>query len=98
MIKKNEGFTCENCGNLVPPAGKGKCRNHCNKCLYSKHVDIEPGDRRHHCRGLMEPEKLEKRKDVWYILHRCYKCGVKRWNKILEDDTIDSQKSVISYK
>ncbi|HIQ57626.1 TPA: RNHCP domain-containing protein, partial [Candidatus Gracilibacteria bacterium] len=34
----NEEFTCEWCGEINPPS-KGTCRNHCRKCLCSKHVD-----------------------------------------------------------
>ena len=29
--------------------------NHCPRCLYSKHVDINPGDRAEQCDGMMEP-------------------------------------------
>ena len=41
----DEEFICENCGRKVEPLGYS-CRNHCPYCLYSKHVDINPGDRR----------------------------------------------------
>ena len=90
MIKRNEPFTCLNCGKLVKPAKAGKCRNHCNYCLFSQHIDIEPGDRKHSCKGLMRPVKLEKRRKDYYLLHTCEKCGIKKWNKILEDDKIES--------
>lgn len=73
------------------PAENGKCRNHCNFCLYSQHVDIEPGDRKHTCMGLMRPLKIQKRKKGPYIQHECLRCGIKKWNKILEDDTISNQ-------
>ena len=89
MIKRNDPFTCENCHKKVTPAEKGKCRNHCNYCLFSKHVDISPGDRKHTCKGLMKPIKLEKRKDFLYIEHECLKCGYKKWNKVCEDDKIN---------
>ena len=39
----DEEFICENCGKTVEKLGY-TCRNHCNYCLYSKHVDINPGD------------------------------------------------------
>ena len=90
MIKRNEPFTCLNCGRKVKPAKGGKCRNHCNFCLYSRHIDIEPGDRKHSCGGLMRPKRLEKRKKGLYVQHECLKCRVQRWNKILEDDRIPS--------
>lgn len=88
MIKRNEPFTCKHCGQTVYPAKEGKCRNHCNFCLYSQHVDIEPGDRKHKCKGLMKPVRIKKRKKGFYIQHECLKCGIKKWNKILEDDRI----------
>lgn len=88
MIKRNEEFICLNCGKKVSPAKGGKCRNHCNYCLYSQHVDITPGDRKHTCKGLMQPIKIEKRNKCLYIQHKCLKCGIKKWNKILEDDRI----------
>lgn len=88
MIKRNDPFTCKNCGKKIEPAKSGKCRNHCNYCLFSRHVDITPGDRKHSCKGLMEPIGTETRKDGKYIQHECVKCGIKKWNKILEDDRI----------
>lgn len=91
MIKRNEGFICLNCKKEVKPAKGGKCRNHCNFCLYSQHIDIEPGDRKHSCKGLMKPKGTEKRKKGVYIQHQCEKCGITKWNKILEDDKITSQ-------
>lgn len=54
----DEEFICENCGHKVPKLGYS-CRNHCNKCLYSKHVDINPGDRKEECHGLLEPISIE---------------------------------------
>ncbi len=90
MIKRNEPFVCKNCGKLVKSAKGGKCRNHCNYCLYSRHVDIQPGDRKHPCKGLMRPIRIEKRKSQLYILHKCTKCGIEKWNKILEDDKIEN--------
>ena len=41
----DEEFICENCGKKIEKLGYS-CRDHCNYCLYSKHVDINPGDRR----------------------------------------------------
>ncbi len=48
FTKIDEEFICENCGKKVEPLGY-TCRNHCNNCLYSKHVDINPGDREETC-------------------------------------------------
>lgn len=56
-------FTCKNCGWLVMPEGAGSDhRNHCPNCLSSLHVDIEPGDRRSDCGGIMEPVAVWVRK------------------------------------
>lgn len=90
MKKNNQGFTCIHCNTKIPSASKGKCRNHCPNCFHSKHVDINPGDRKNLCKGVMEPKKIEKRGQNMYILHQCLKCGYKRWNKILEDDKINA--------
>jgi len=95
MIKRNEAFICQHCSKKVKPAKRGACRNHCNYCLYSHHVDIEPGDRSHHCNGLMKPVKFEKRKKGLYIQHECLSCGTKKWNKILEDDILQSQNQLL---
>ena len=47
----DEGFVCENCKKEVKPLNYSS-RDHCPYCLYSKHVDINPGDRNNNCKGL----------------------------------------------
>ena len=84
----DEEFVCENCGKKVPKLGYS-CRNHCPFCLYSKHVDIEPGDRAQTCHGLLEPIGIEKNKKGYIIIFKCKKCGEIRKNKVAEDDDID---------
>ena len=42
--KKDESFVCENCKKEVEVLNYTS-RDHCPFCLYSKHVDINPGDR-----------------------------------------------------
>ena len=81
-----EDFKCENCGNEV--VGNGYT-NHCPKCLYSKHVDINPGDRASSCGGLMEPISIEKKNGEERIIHKCKKCGFEKANKIQKDDNFD---------
>ena len=44
FTSKNDGFSCQKCNRMVPPTSKS-CRNHCPYCLYSKHVDVNPGDK-----------------------------------------------------
>ena len=85
----DESFICENCGKKVEKLGYS-CRNHCPYCLYSKHIDINPGDRQETCKGVLEPVSLEinsKKGNV--IIFRCKKCGVIRKNKAAKDDNID---------
>ena len=84
----DEEFICENCGKKVPKLGYS-CRNHCPYCLYSKHVDIDPGDRAQSCHGLLEPIGIEKNKKGYIIIFKCKKCGEIRKNKIAEDDDMD---------
>ena len=58
----NESFECENCGKNVSKSAY-TARDHCPFCLYSKHVDINPGDRNNKCLGLLKPIGIEKFKD-----------------------------------
>ena len=84
----DESFVCENCGKMVPKLGYS-CRNHCPYCLFSKHVDIEPGDRLQNCHGLLKPIGLEKNKKGYIIISKCQQCGEIRKNKVAEDDDMD---------
>lgn len=85
----DEEFICENCGRQVPKLGYS-CRNHCPYCLYSKHVDIEPGDRLETCHGLLKPVGIEtSSKKGYIIIFKCQKCGSIRKNKVAEDDDMD---------
>lgn len=83
-----ESFTCKNCGWLVSPGGAGTDhRNHCPNCLYSLHLDIEPGDREADCGALMEPVAVWVRKNgEWAIIHRCRSCAMMSSNRIAADD------------
>lgn len=85
---ENSGFTCLNCGQAVVPLGNGSYRNHCPFCLWSKHVDIVPGDRRNPCGGGMEPVGLRhKFGKGLQIVHRCLRCGTVSVNKVAESTT-----------
>ena len=83
FIKTVEDFTCEHCGEKVTGGGY---TNHCPKCLWSKHVDVEPGDRQAECGGLMRPVDLYYKGGKWIISHRCESCGFVRNDKIREED------------
>lgn len=85
----DEEFICENCGTLVPQL-KYSCRNHCNKCLYSKHVDQNPGDRNEECHGKLVPIGIEiNNKKGYVIVFKCEKCGQIRKNKAAKDDNLE---------
>lgn len=84
----NDSFPCANCGKMILPEGAGTHhRNHCPHCLSSIHVDIEPGDRKSDCKGIMEAISIwVKDKGEWAIIHRCKKCGKINTNRIAADD------------
>jgi hypothetical protein len=86
----NDAFQCGNC-NAEVPALPGSCRNHCNNCLFSMHVDAKyPGDRASNCHGLMRPIGLTQTgKKGWIVLHECTKCGVTIRNKMADDDNME---------
>jgi len=73
--KNDNGFICLNCGFEVKPLGYTS-RDHCPKCLYSVHIDINPGDRMNGCLGLLEPVCAEPDPKKGYIItYKCQKCG-----------------------
>jgi len=84
--RKKEDFVCQNCGTKV--SGNGYT-NHCPSCLYSKHVDINPGDRLSSCGGLMIPASFEIKRGEYVIIHRCLKCNFEKKNKLSEGDNLD---------
>lgn len=84
----NEDFICENCGYYVEKSSY-TARDHCPMCLYSKHVDINPGDRANSCCGLLKPIGVEKFKDTFKIIYRCESCGDLHKNIVHNDDNSD---------
>ncbi len=85
---RDEEFICASCGKNVSPLGY-TARDHCPYCLYSKHVDIMPGDRNNTCCGLLEPIGIEKFKDSYKIIYKCQKCGELHKNIMARDDDMD---------
>ncbi|MDO5393285.1 MAG: RNHCP domain-containing protein [Mycoplasmatota bacterium] len=85
---KDEAFICENCGREVAPLGY-TARDHCPYCLYSKHVDLMPGDRANPCQGLLKPVGLEKFKDTYKILYKCISCSKTHKNIMAKDDDMN---------
>lgn len=84
----NEDFICENCGKKVEKS-EYTARDHCPYCLYSKHVDINPGDRLNECKGLLVPIGIEKFKNTYKIIYRCSKCNIIHKNIMHDDDNMD---------
>lgn len=85
--KKIEDFVCEKCGEQVKGGG---FTNHCPCCLWSKHVDVEPGDRVSLCGGLMEPREYCYSVSEKWVLHRCVVCGLEKKNKLNDHDSLDT--------
>lgn len=85
---RDEEFICENCGQQVLPLGY-TARDHCPHCLYSKHVDIMPGDRANPCKGLLKPVGIEKFKDTYKILYKCDSCNEPHKNIMAKDDSME---------
>ncbi|MBI2100347.1 MAG: RNHCP domain-containing protein [Candidatus Vogelbacteria bacterium] len=86
FLKTKENFTCGHCGDKV--VGDGYT-NHCPKCLWSKHVDVWPGDRRAECGGLMRPVGFTAKSDGYLVLHCCESCGHQKPNKTLTGDNVE---------
>ena len=84
----DEEFICDNCHKKVNKLGY-TARDHCPYCLYSKHVDINPGDRLNTCHGLLVPIGIEKFRDSYKIIYRCNKCNEIHKNIIARDDAYD---------
>ena len=86
FIKRKEDFKCENCGSDIKGNGY---TNHCPICLYSKHVDINPGDRQEKCNGIMKPIGLDKKDGDYILIHKCMRCGLERRNKVSREDNFN---------
>ena len=90
-----ENFVCEVCGALVEKLSY-TARDHCNKCLCSKHVDVNPGDRNSSCKGVLEPIAIEKgKKDEFKIVYKCNKCGMIKRNVAAKDDNFDKMLEIM---
>ena len=90
--KKIEDFTCEHCGHRVKGNGY---TDHCPRCLWSKHVDINPGDRQAKCGGLMRPVGVEVKSGRCIIYYRCVKCGFRHRVKSAPNDNPDQLIEII---
>jgi hypothetical protein len=87
-LKRAQSFRCHHCRLDVPTDAPGTAhRNHCPGCLWSRHVDDEPGDRASDCLASMEPIAITVRRDgEWVLIHRCNGCGTLSSNRTAGDD------------
>lgn len=85
--RRRENFTCVHCG--FAAQGNGYT-NHCPECLWSQHVDVNPGDRAAHCRGSMEPVGFTIKRGAYILIHRCTECGITKKNKAAKNDRFDA--------
>ena len=91
---KAGGFRCSHCRQFVvinDYMGTVN-RNHCNMCLWSKHVDNATGDRHSDCNGGMEPigltfkhEGIGRVGEIMFI-HLCLSCSKIHINRVARDD------------
>lgn len=97
FTRLDENFICENCNKDVTKLNYTS-RDHCPYCLYSKHVDIFPGDRANECLGLLKPIDIEKYKDTYKIIYKCEKCGEIHKNIMAQDDDFDKILEIMQNK
>lgn len=90
----NKGFKCCNCKlQVFVHSYMGTAnRNHCNMCLWSRHVDQNKGDRMATCMAKMKPigltfkiEGCSKRGEIM-LVHKCTGCCKISINRIAADD------------
>ena len=91
---KAGGFKCSHCRQFVvinDIMGTAN-RNHCNLCLWSKHVDENKGDRRSNCNSGMEPLGLTFKHEGYnrigeiMLIHLCSTCQKISINRVARDD------------
>lgn len=85
--RNEEDFTCERCQTVVEGDGY---TNHCPECLWSKHVDIYPGDRAATCRGLMRPIEIYEQGGTFLVFHKCEACGYIKKNRLSRNDNMET--------
>lgn len=91
------GFRCSHCKRWVginDYIGTAN-RNHCNLCLWSKHVDETKGDRRSTCESGMKPIGLTFKQEGFgkqgeiMLIHACAGCNKISINRVARDDGND---------
>lgn len=84
--RRIEDFTCEWCNTKVKGNGY---TDHCPRCLASKHVDDNPGDRNSSCKGKMVPIGAEYRTGSFTIWYRCRRCNCRKRVNAANGDNMD---------
>jgi len=84
--RKIEDFVCGQCGTKVTGTGY---TDHCPSCLWSHHVDVNPGDRASSCGGNMEPIGIEIKGGENIIHYKCQKCGFSHRVKSAKNDNFE---------
>jgi hypothetical protein len=84
--RKKENFTCSKCNTFVEGTGY---TDHCPNCLWSKHVDVNPGDRKAECKGMMEPIGVKPKGFNYIIYYKCNGCGHSHRVKSTSDDNFE---------
>ncbi|MEM0200796.1 MAG: RNHCP domain-containing protein [Candidatus Micrarchaeaceae archaeon] len=75
---------CYNCNFNVKGNGY---TDHCPNCLYGKHVDINPGDRKNTCKGNLKPTSTLYKNGSIIIFYKCSKCNaIKKFKEAKEDN------------
>ncbi len=98
FTKNDSGFKCVHCGFEVKPLGYTS-RNHCPRCLWSVHLDVNPGDRASECGGELEPIAVETDPKKGYIIvHKCKKCGAIRRNKAANEAKVQPDNMALIIK
>jgi predicted Zn-ribbon and HTH transcriptional regulator len=87
--RRKKDFVCENVGVLLKEQVI-LIIDHCPNCLWSKHVDINPGDRKANCGGMMEPIGIDIKGGEYIIYYRCQKCGYKFRVKTSPQDNFEA--------
>jgi DNA-directed RNA polymerase subunit RPC12/RpoP len=87
FTRRREDFTCLRCGTSVHGSGY---TNHCPRCLWSRHVDVNPGDRAAECGGAMEPVAALSERGEIIVIQRCVRCGHIRRNRAARNDDQDA--------
>jgi hypothetical protein len=75
------------CGHSVEGDGY---TNHCPRCLWSRHVDLWPGDRAANCRAPMRPVQLLYEAGRFALVHECVGCGERRRCRTSKDDDLST--------